>query len=87
MAKAAIAVADQQGTSLERLKSGPERLRSFLGDVRSELNKVNTPSRAEVRSTTTVVVLTVFAFATFFWIVDFIINHSLNALITRLTAH
>ncbi len=87
MAKAAIAIPDQQGTGLERLKSGPERLRSFLSDVRNELNKVNTPSRAEVRSTTTVVVLTVFAFAAFFWAVDFIINHSLNALITRLATH
>lgn len=87
MAKAAVAVPDQQSTGMERLKSGPAQLRSFLGDVRSELNKVNTPSREEVRSTTTVVVLTVFAFAAFFWIVDFLINHSLNALITRLTTH
>ena len=87
MAKAAIAVPEKQGSGLDSFKSGPERLRTFLGDVRSELNKVNTPSRAEVRSTTTVVVLTVFAFAIFFWIVDFIINHSLNALIARLTAH
>lgn len=85
MAKAMV-VADPQSTGLERLKSGPERLRSFLGDVRSEMAKVATPSRAEVRSTTTVVILTVFAFAIFFWIVDFIINHSLNALITKLTA-
>ena len=86
MAKAMV-VADQSSTGMERFKSQPERLKSFLEDVRSELRKVNTPSKAEVRSTTTVVILTVFAFAAFFWIVDLLINHSLNALITKLTTH
>ncbi|GAA3746421.1 preprotein translocase subunit SecE [Terriglobus aquaticus] len=86
MAKAMV-VADQPTTGIERMKSGPERLKSFLEDVRSELRKVNTPTQAEVRSTTTVVILTVFAFAAFFWLVDLLINHTLNALITRLTTH
>ena len=80
-------VVAEQNEGLERLKSGPARLRTFLGDVRSELTKVSTPSREEVRSTTTVVILTVFAFAFFFWAVDYGINHTLNALITRLTQH
>ena len=86
MAKAMV-VADQNATGMERMKSQPERLKSFLEDVRSELHKVNTPTKAEVRSTTLVVILTVFAFAAFFWIVDLIINHTLNAMITKLTTH
>ena len=86
MAKAMV-VADQPATGIERMKSGPERLKSFLGDVRSELHKVNTPSKAEVRSTTTVVILTVFAFAFFFWIVDLILNNTLSVLIAKLTTH
>ena len=86
MAKAMV-VADQPTTGMERFKSQPERLKSFLGDVRSELHKVNTPSRAEVQSTTMVVILTVFAFAAFFWLVDLLINHTLNAFITKLTTH
>ena len=87
MAKTAEIAPVQTNPGLERLKSGPERLRTFFGDVRGELNKVNTPSRAEVRATTAVVLFTVFAFAAFFWIVDFLINHSLNALIGKLTQH
>lgn len=86
MAKAMV-VADQPSTGIERMKSGPDRLRSFLEDVRSEMRKVNTPSQAEVRSTTLVVLLTVFAFAAFFWLVDLLINHTLNAFITKLTTH
>ncbi|MEZ2348641.1 preprotein translocase subunit SecE [Terriglobus sp. RCC_193] len=61
------------------------KLGAFLGDVRSEMRKVSTPSTAETRTTTAVVIVTVFAFAAYFWAVDFGINHSLNALITKLT--
>jgi len=59
-----IAVADEAGTTgLDRLKSGPNRLMDFLKDVRAEMRKVVSPSRAEVQSTTIVVLVTVFIFA------------------------
>ena len=61
-----------------------ERGRDFLGDVRGELHKVNSPSRAEVQSTTTVVILAVFAFAAFFYIVDSILGYLLQALLHSL---
>ena len=47
MAKA-IAVADEQSTGMERFKSQPQRLMEFLKDVRAEMRKVITPTRAEV---------------------------------------
>jgi preprotein translocase subunit SecE len=82
----AKAVAVEEGNaSLVRLKEQPQKLGAFLGDVRSELRKVSTPSKAETRTTTIVVIVTVFAFAAYFWIVDYGINHTLNALITKLT--
>jgi preprotein translocase subunit SecE len=46
------------------------RAASFLKDVRGEMRKVVTPSMEEVRNTTTVVIITVFAFAAFFYVVD-----------------
>ena len=82
MAKA-IAVAEDTG--LEKAKGQYGRLTGFLGDVRNEMRKVSSPSTAETRTTTAVVIVTVFAFAAYFWIVDYGINHTLNALITRLT--
>jgi preprotein translocase subunit SecE len=60
------------------------RSRDFLKDVRSEMRKVVTPSRAEVQSTTTVVVLSVFAFAAFFYVVDSIFGRALQALLHAL---
>ena len=82
MAKA-IAVAEDTG--IGKAKGQVERLSTFLGDVRGELRKTSTPSRTETRTTTTVVIFTVFAFAAYFWAVDYGINHTLNALITKLT--
>ncbi len=82
MAKA-IAVASDGG--MDRAKGQVERLSTFLGDVRNELRKTSTPSKLETRTTTTVVIFTVFAFAAYFWAVDYGINHTLNALITKLT--
>ena len=52
-----IAVAEETSTGLQQLKSLPERISSFLKDVRSEMRKVITPSRAEVQATTTVVIV------------------------------
>jgi len=79
-----IAVAEQPGTGIQQLKSLPERLGSFLKDVRSEMRKVITPARAEVQATTTIVIVTVFIFAAYFWLVDNIIGRGIEALLHRL---
>ncbi len=89
MAKA-IAVANEdsrQNTQLQQLKAGPERLSLFLKDVRAEMRKVITPTRAEVQATTTVVIVTVFIFATYFWLVDNLIGHGIDSLFQHLTRH
>lgn len=57
------------------------RSMDFLKDVRSEMRKVVTPSWKEVRSTTTVVIVTVFAFAAFFYVVDGILGRTVQAML------
>ena len=57
------------------------RGRAFLGEVRNEMRKVSSPSRAEVQTTTTVVILAVFTFAAFFYVVDSILGYVLQALL------
>jgi preprotein translocase subunit SecE len=84
MAKA-VAVANEQSSGLERLKSQPARLKEFLEDVRSEMRKVVAPSREEVRTTTIVVIATVFIFAAYFEIVDFFVGQGVTRLITYFT--
>jgi preprotein translocase subunit SecE len=82
-----IAVTEQPSTGIQNLKTQPARLAEFLKDVRSEMRKVIWPSRPEVQSTTTVVLVTVFIFAAYFWLVDTIIGRAIEALLHRLTTH
>ncbi len=57
------------------------RTGDFLRDVRSEMRKVTTPSREEVRTTTTVVIVTVFAFAAYFYVVDAVLSRAIQSLL------
>ena len=88
MAKA-IAVTDESrtNTGIDNLKATPQRLIDFLKDVRSEMRKVIWPSQKEVQSTTTVVLVTVFIFAAYFWLVDNIIGKAIEALLHKLSTH
>ena len=63
-----------------------ERSTGFLKDVRNEMRKVSTPSRKEVQSTTAVVIVTVFAFAAFFYVVDGVLSSSMSWLLKALGA-
>ena len=56
------------------------RSRDFLRDVRAEMRKVVTPSASEVRSTTIVVIVSVFAFAGFFYVVDGVLGSAVKYL-------
>ncbi len=53
-----------------------ESTRSYLSDIRSEMKRVTWPSRERVQSTTMVVILSVFIFATYFKIVDTVIERT-----------
>ncbi|MGD0098574.1 MAG: preprotein translocase subunit SecE [Terracidiphilus sp.] len=56
----------------------------FLSDVRAEIRKVATPSRKEVETTTTVVIIAVFIFGLYFFVVDYICGHAMDALFRKL---
>ena len=71
----------------ERMKAWPDKIRSFYNEVRTEMRKVTWPGMKEVRSTTTVVIITVFIFALYFGIIDFIIQHGVTALFRAFRAH
>ena len=82
-----IAVEDQQSTGLDRLKAQPRELIAFLKDVRSEMRKVVSPTRPEVQSTTLIVIATVFIFAAYFAVTDYVFGQGITRLIQHLTKH
>ena len=61
-----------------------EKLTSFLSDVRAETRKVVAPGRKEVQATTSVVLVTVFAFGLFFWVTDLVFNEVIAKILHRL---
>ena len=78
--KMANSIAAAGGNFGERMKSWPDKIKGFYNDVRTEMRKVTAPGWKEVRGTTTVVIITVFIFALYFGVIDFIIQHGVTAL-------
>jgi preprotein translocase subunit SecE len=61
-----------------------DKFTHFLGDVRAEMRKVVTPTRKEVESTTSVVLIAVFIFGLFFFVVDAIFSRGVEQILHRL---
>jgi len=88
MAKAiAVAEPDDQSSGIQRATAGPQRLMTFLHDVRAEMRKVIAPTRTEVQTTTTVVIVTVFIFAAYFELVDLVLGKGIDKIFTFFLKH
>jgi preprotein translocase subunit SecE len=85
--KMSNSIAAAGGSFGERLKSWPDRIKTFYNDVRGEMRKVTAPTFKEVQATTTVVVITVAIFAVYFWIIDFVIQNGVTQLFKAFRAH
>lgn len=73
------------GSMGEKIKSWPERIKSFYNDVRTEMKKVTAPNFKEVQATTTVVIITVFLFGLYFWVIDNVIGKAIDYLFRYMT--
>ncbi len=85
MAKSIAAAPDHSLSS--RMKSWPERVKTFYSDIRTEMKKVTAPSFKEVQATTAVVIITVFLFAAYFWAVDLAIGRGIDTLFKTFGHH
>jgi preprotein translocase subunit SecE len=75
-----MATMTESNALVTTVKSWPERIRSFYHDVRTEMRKVTAPTWKEVQATTTVVVITVFIFALYFAVIDYVIQQGVTYL-------
>jgi preprotein translocase subunit SecE len=80
MAKSVTAASYAADNFVDRVKGWPQRTKTFYTEVRTEMKKVTTPTRKEVQATTIVVIITVFIFGAYFFVVDNILQHSLDRL-------
>ena len=67
--------------ALSGIRLWPSRSRSFLEEVRSEAKRVTWPNWMQIRSTTLVVILTVFFFGIYFGILDWVFNNVVRRLL------
>lgn len=63
---------------LEKVKDAPRNLITFYGDVKLELKKVTWPSKKEVKTTTLIVIITVFFFGIYLFVVDLFLQNAVR---------
>ncbi len=84
----AMAQAQSEGDSRsigQRAMSWPGRVKNYVDDLRTEMRRVTWPTRKQVTATTMVVIAAVFAFAAYFWAVDFVVGRAVSKLFNALT--
>ncbi len=69
----------------QRAAGLPARMKSYIEDLQTEMKRVTWPTWKQVRATTLVVIVAVFAFAAYFFVVDFLVGRSVTKLFDALT--
>lgn len=70
---------DEQAKSfLVKLQEFPANARGYIGELKVEMRRVTWPTQNQVKSTTAIVILTVFGFAAYFKVVDEILVRAVN---------
>ena len=54
------------------------KIKEFVGEVSKEMKKVSWPTRAQLKESTTVVVITTLIFTVFIYIIDWIMNQAIG---------
>ena len=57
-----------------------DNTRAYIGDIRSEMRRVTWPAWKQVRATTIVVIVSVFAFGAYFRVVDYVVGRGIEKL-------
>lgn len=65
-----------------RMADGPKRFKQFVHETRIELKHVSWPTKDDVKSTTVVVVVTIFVFGAFLFVVDHAVGYVVQRVLT-----
>jgi preprotein translocase subunit SecE len=69
----------------QKVASRWDAFKEFFKDLHAEMRRVTWPNRKQVRATTLVVIVTVFAFAIYFAVVDFALGRTITRLFNFLS--
>ena len=73
-------MAEEQSLS-QRAAGWPAQVKDYFQELQLEMKRVTWPSWKQVRATTGVVIVAVFAFAAYFAVVDTLVNEGMQRLI------
>lgn len=73
---------EEKSNWIDGVRQWPVRLKEYVQELQTEMRRVTWPSRKQVRSTTLVVIVTVFAFAAYFALVDSFLRATIGRLFT-----
>jgi preprotein translocase subunit SecE len=69
----------------EEKKNVLEATKDYVNELKLEMRRVSWPSRAQVESTTAVVIFSVFAFAAYFAVVDNVLQWGVKGILSFFT--
>ena len=69
----------------EKVSGWPAAVKDYFNELKMEMRRVTWPSRKQVEATTTVVIVSVFAFAAYFSLVDTLVGRLIEKLFGALT--
>jgi preprotein translocase subunit SecE len=75
----------ESGNFMQRAGSWPARMKNYFEELQMEMRRVTWPSWKQVRATTVVVIIAVFAFAAYFAVVDEIVSSAIQKLFNALS--
>ncbi len=64
----------------QRAAGWPAEVKNYFEELHLEMKRVTWPAWKQVRATTAVVIAAVFAFAAYFFVVDYIVGRSIQKL-------
>ena len=72
----------ESGNFMQRAATWPVRMKTYFEELQTEMRRVTWPTWKQVRATTSVVIIAVFAFAAYFMLVDQLVTSIINKLFT-----
>jgi preprotein translocase subunit SecE len=75
----------EEGSFLQRASGWPAGAKSYFEELQTEMKRVTWPSWKQVRATTIVVIVAVFAFAAYFALIDEVFLNLINKLFNAFT--
>ena len=64
---------------LESVQEWPALTKGYISELKQEMKRVTWPNRKQVEGTTAIVILTVFAFAAYFKVVDSVLFRAISS--------